>query len=53
MNHDSDNSLTQRAGHIKETNRKKLPLRQAANTATQWVNQLLKENALTVLFTIT
>ena len=53
MNHDSDNSLTQRAGYIKETNRKKLPMRQAAITARQRVNQLLKENALTVLFTIT
>ena len=53
MNYDSDNSFIQHAGHIKETNHKKLPMRQAAITARQRVNQLLKENALTVLFTIT
>ena len=53
MNYDSDNSFIQCARHIKETNHKKLPMRQAAITARQQVNQLLKENALTVLFTIT
>ena len=53
MNYDSNDSFIQRAGHIKETNRKKFPMRQAAITARQRVNQLLKENALTVLFTIT
>ena len=53
MNIDSDDSFIQRAGHIKEINHKKLPMRQAAIIARQWVNQLLKEHALTVLFTIT
>ena len=52
MNIDSDDSFIQRAGHIKETNHKKLPMRQAAIIARQRVNQLLKEHALTVLFTI-
>ena len=46
-------SFIQRAGQIKETNHKKLAMRQAAIIARQRVNQLLKENALTVLFTIT
>ena len=53
MNHDSDDSFIQHAGHIKETNHKKLPMRQAAIIVRQRVNQLLKEHALTVLFTIT
>ena len=40
------------AGHKKETN-ERLPIRRAALTARKLVNKLLKENALTVLFTIT
>ena len=40
------------AGHKKETNERP-PIRRAALTARKLVNQFLKENALTVLFTIT
>ena len=41
----------QRTGHIEKT--KKRPLRKAAIAARQRMNQLLKDNALTVLFTPT
>jgi len=51
ININNDEGLVQRAGHTQEI--KRLPIRQAAITARKRVNQLLKDNALTVLFVLT